>query len=69
MQEALSNNHTYLCANDQSIFDHREVLEVENVLNKSFANVCDCFVHNKLSIYFGEGRAKCTLFSREKILP
>ena len=28
------------------------VLEIENVLNKSFANVCKWFVDNKLSIHF-----------------
>ena len=69
MQEALSNNHTYLYANDKNIFDHSDVMEIENVFNKGFANVCDCFVHNKSSIHFGDGRAKCTLFSRKENLP
>ena len=34
MQEALSNNHTYLYANDKNIFDHSDVMEIENVFNK-----------------------------------
>ena len=33
-------------------------MEIENALNKEFANVCDWFVDNKLSIHFGEDRTK-----------
>ena len=32
----------------------------------TFANVCQWFVDNKLSIYFGEDKIKCILFSKEK---
>ena len=68
--QALSNTHTYLYANDTSIFcQHKDVTEIENVLNKEFANVCDCFVDNKLSIHFGEDKTKCILFSRDKNIP
>ena len=38
-------------------------------MNKKFANVCDCFVDNKLLIHFGEVKTKCFLFSRNKNLP
>ena len=47
--QALSNTHTYLYADDTSIFcQHENVTEIENILNKEFANVCDWFVDNKL---------------------
>ena len=47
--QALSNTHAYLYADDTSIFSqHEDVTEIENVLNKEFANVCDWFVDNKL---------------------
>ena len=37
--EALSNTHTYLYADDTSIFcQHKDVMEIENVLNKELAN-------------------------------
>ena len=39
---------------------------LKNVLNKELTNVCDWFVDNKLSIYFGEDTTKCILFSRDK---
>ena len=37
-------------------------------MNKEFANVCNWFVDNKLSIHFGEDETKCILFSRDKNL-
>ena len=37
--QALSNTHTYLYAEDTSFFcQHNDVMEIENVLNKEFAN-------------------------------
>ena len=51
----ISNTHTYLYAvNKNIICQHKHVTEIKNVLNKEFANVCDWFVDNKLSIHFGE---------------
>ena len=68
--QALSNTHTYLYADDTNILcQHKDVTEIENVLNKEFANICDWFVDNKLSIHFGEDKAKCILFIRDKNLP
>ena len=47
--QALLNTHTYLYADDTSIFcQHKDVIEIENVLNKEFANVCYWFVDNQL---------------------
>ena len=45
------------------IFQHKNNNIVEHQLNKSFANICDWFVGNKLSIHFGEDRARPILFS------
>ena len=68
--QALSNTHTYLYADDTSIFcQHKDVTKIENVFSKEFANVCDWFVDNKLSIHFGEDKTKCSLFSRDRNLP
>ena len=36
--------------------------EIERNLNTDFSDVCDCFVDNKLSIHFGEDKAKCIPF-------
>ena len=67
--QAFSNTNTYLYTDDTSILcQHKDVTEIENVLNKEFANVCGCFVDNKLSIHFGEDKTKRILFSRDKNL-
>ena len=68
--QALSDSHTYLYVDNTSIFyQHKDFAEIENVLRKEFVNVCEWFVDNKLSKYFGEDETKCILFSRKKNLP
>ena len=42
--------------------------EIERNLNKNFSNVCDWFVDNKQSIYFGEDKTKCKLFGTKQRL-
>ena len=45
-----------------------DVEEIEKQLNKDFANICDRFVDNKLSIHFGEDKTKSILIaSKHKI--
>ena len=45
------------------IFQHKDIHEIEIVLNKNFSTLCDWFVDNKLSIHFGEDKTKSILFS------
>ena len=67
---ALSKSNAYLYADDTGIFyQHKDTTEIESVLNTDFANICEWFVDNKLSIHFGEDKTKCILFSRKKNLP
>ena len=40
------------------IFQHSGTKEIEIQFNKNFSLMCDWFVDNKLSIYFGEGKTK-----------
>ena len=52
----------FLYAEDSRlIFQHIDVQIIEHQLNKVFANLCEWFVDNKLSIHFGEDRTKCIL--------
>ena len=68
--QAQSNTHTYLYADDTSIFcQYKDVTEIENVLNKEFANAHDWFLDNKVSFYFGEDKTKFILFSGDKNVP
>ena len=53
----------FLYADDSClVYQHKDVKDIERNLNKSFSNVCDWFVDNKLSIHFGEDKTKCILF-------
>ena len=45
------------------IFQHKDIHEIEIVLNKNFSTLCDWFLNNKLSIHFGEDKTKSILFS------
>ena len=66
--QGLSDSHTYLCADDYGMFfyKYKDVTQIENVLNKKFANSLKWFVHNKLPIHFGEDKTKCILLCMEK---
>ena len=43
---------------------HKGIEEIENILNKEFANICDYFVDIKLSTNFSEDKTTWILFSR-----
>ena len=45
------------------VFQSRNVKDVEKQLNEGFANICDWFVDNKLSIHFGEDKTTSILFT------
>ena len=50
------------------VFQSKIVKDIEKQLNEDFANICDWFVDNKLSIHFSEDKTKSILFaSRLKI--
>ena len=54
----------FLYADDSClVFQHKDVKEIEKQLNKDFANLCDWFVDNKLSIHFGDDKTKSILFA------
>ncbi len=42
------------------IYQHKDVNEIEKILNRNFSDLCDWFLDNKLSIHFGEDKIKCT---------
>ena len=47
------------------MFHHKEVEEIEKVLNNDFKNICDWFVDKKLSIHFGEDKTKSIFFTSQ----
>ena len=59
----------FLYADDKClVFQGKNVKDIEKQLNEDFVHICDWFVDNKLSIHFGEDKAKSILFaSKSKI--
>ena len=57
----------FLYADDTClVFQSKNVKDIEKQLNKDFANICDWFVDNKLSIHFGEDKTKSILFASKR---
>ena len=61
------NSNLFLYADDSCLmFQHKEVEEIERVLNNDFENICDWFVDNKLGIHFGEDNTKSICFASQR---
>ena len=61
------NSNWLSCADDSCfMFQHKDVEEIEKVLNNDFENICNWFVDNKLSIHFGEDKTKSILFASQR---
>ena len=48
------------------VFQSKNVKDIEMWLNEDFANICDWFVDNKLSIHFSENKTKSILFASKR---
>ena len=48
------------------VFQSKNVNNIEKQLNEDFANICDWFVDNKLSIHFSEDKTKSILFASKR---
>ena len=67
LPQSFSDADSYLYADDTCIFyQHENVKNNENVLNKEFSSLCQWFIDNKLSIHFGEDKTKSVLFSKKR---
>ena len=54
----------YLWADDSRLtLQDKHVHTIKRQLNKDFANLCQWFLNNKLSIHLGEDKTKCILLS------
>ena len=65
MPQALSCNLLLYADDSCLIYQHKDIKEIEKMLNKNFSDFCDWFVDNKLSIHFGDDKTKCILFASE----
>ena len=66
MPEAVTS--TLLLYPDDSciLYQHKDVVQIEKLLNEDFENLCDWFVDNKLSIHFGEDKTRSILFASKR---
>ena len=48
------------------VFQSKNVKDIEKQLNENFANICDWFVDNKLSIHFRVDKTKFILFASNR---
>ena len=68
MKEFVSSN-LFLVINDScSVYQHNLLSKIEQSLNNNFSNICDGFVNNKVSIKFGEDKAKYILLGAKQQL-
>ena len=57
----------FLYADDTClVFQSKTVEDIEKQLNEDFANMCDWFVDNKLSIHFGKDKTNSILFASKR---
>ena len=67
LPQSLTETASNFYANDTSIYYYyRDIQKTENALNKEFSSLWKWFINNKLSIHFGEDKAKAILFTRDK---
>ena len=63
---ALKSNLLLYADDSCVLYQHKYVKAIEQQLNDDFANLCDWFVDNKLSIHFGQDKTKSILFSTKR---
>ena len=62
-RSTLVANDSLLYADDgRIVFQHKSIIEIEKQLMRDFSSLRDWFVDNKLSIHFGQDKAKSILF-------
>ena len=49
-----------------TLFQEKDVIEIEKQLNRDFKNICEWFADNRLSIHFGEDKTKSILFGSKR---
>ena len=45
------------------MYQRKSFEEIKKRLNNDFESIYDWFVHNRLSLHFGEDKTKCILFA------
>ena len=65
MPQAVNSNLLLYTDDSSLIFKHKDVEEIEKVLNNDFENICNWFVNNKLSIHFSEDKTKSIPFASQ----
>ena len=65
MPQAVKSNLFLYSGDSCLVFQENDIIEVEKQLSGDFTNICEWFIDNRLSIHFGEGKAKSILLDFE----
>ena len=65
MPQPVNSNLLWYADNSCLTFQHKDIEEIEKVLNNDSENICDWFADNKLSIHFCEDKPKSILFASQ----
>ena len=68
MLQAVSCDFLFYVDDTGLIFQHKDINITEHQQNRSFSNICEWFVDNKLSIHSGEDKTKFVLFALLKLV-
>ena len=63
MLQAISSALFLYAGDSFSLYQHKDVVQIEKRLNEDFENLCYCFVDNKLSIHFGKDKTQSFSFA------
>ena len=63
MPQSVKSNLFLYADESWLVFQGKDLIEIEKQLNEDFTNICESFVDNRLSIYFGEDKTKSILFA------
>ena len=66
MPQAVKSNFFLYADGSCLVFQEKYVIEIKKKINEGFANICEWFVDNILSIHFGEDKTKSILFAPKR---
>ena len=66
MPQAKTSTLLLYPGNSCILYQHKDIKHIEKRLTKEFENLCGWFFDNKLSIHFGEDKAKSIFFASKQ---
>ena len=61
MPQAVKSDFLLYADDTCLMYTDKDIESIEEQLNTDLSSFCDCFIDNKLSVHFGEGKTKLIL--------